>query len=426
MIGGGAVARLKAIMGLETKEFDAGIQKAKTGSKSLGASFKDVAGALGVAFSVGAVVAWGKTVLQWAGKISDAASSVGVMTSEMLAMSMAFEKNGMSADELVRMMAKVEADVFGAAMGTKKLDEIYTKLGFTTKSLAAMAPDERFRAVAKAAMESANATGALAEVFGAKLGPKAIEALQDIVSGFIKVDAALGVTLDKMSAAEERMNLFFSETKKTGTQYFAWWIGQWQLANDVIASAMEFAGNMTVGGKGPIAIFRELRAEREARERRPIERRRAQLAKQQQDLINAAESTTGAEDEGTNKKAEGEALKFYHDHVARGRKEHEERMRLRRAERDQRLKDAEAVASLEKRLSERLISIRESARGVGVQADAFARIGGFMGGERSGLAARDREITIQIESRRAVEENTRAVNELKDEFARRGDKPGYP
>jgi hypothetical protein len=63
-------------------------------------------------------------------------------------------------------------------------------------------------------------------------------------------------------------------------------------------------------------------------------------------------------------------------------------------------------AQARERYKERVQATQENMQGVGVNPDAFARRGGFMGGERAGLAAADRQV-------RVAEENTRALRELK-------------
>jgi hypothetical protein len=411
--GGGVVARLRAVMGLDTKEFEAGIDKSGRKAKDFQGVIQGVGSALGVAFSVGGVIALGKTMMDWAGKISDAAGNVGILTETMAAQNAVFAENGLGVDELSKMYAKMETDVFSAATGGKKLDSIYERLGFTLQDLAAMSPDERLIAVAKAALESANATGALAEVFGSKLGPKARLALEGIVAGYADVSAATGKAIDDIDAAGDRIAGFYEKAKQLGTSYFAWWIGQWGLANDVIASVLS--------GGNPVKNFKEFRGERARRESRPGEQRRAVMEKERQDLMNAA-AKTATEQASTQAAAERdaqfkegtkswEAWEKANDDVWRKKVAVWDRQKAERA----RIRDQ--IADQEKRHEERLISIRENTRGQGVNPDNMARVGLFAGGERAGLAALDRQVNVQIESAKAVRENTVAVKELKDQLA---------
>jgi len=66
-----------------------------------------------------------------------------------------------------------------------------------------------------------------------------------------------------------------------------------------------------------------------------------------------------------------------------------------RVSREQKKQEAmEAAVSAVAKLNQRESDIRRNTRGAGINADAMARIGGFMGGERPGLAIADRQLKV--------------------------------
>jgi len=408
---GGVVARLRAVMGLDTREFDAGIQGAKRNAKSFQSVISGVGSALGVAFSVGGVLALGKALVGWAGAIGDAAENVGILTSEMYALNESFAKNGLGIEDLQKMFAKVESDVFAAAYGTRELNKVYATLGFTLKELAAMSPEERFIAVSKAALESANATGALAEVYGTKLGPKAVGALRDVIAGHTDLNEAVAGTIDKMDALEERVNKFWNQAKGYAVKYITWWVG----INDKIMAAPAALITGIATGKNPIDVYKKYFIAEKAESDKRLANKKAELARQAADLKAAAEKS-GTNADGTEKPSNEamstwEKWKKSNDDVWRKKVAVWDRQKAERA----RIRDQ--IADQEKRHEERLISIQQNATGRGVNPDNMARVGLFAGGERAGLAALDRQVNVQIESAKAVRENTVAVKELKDQLA---------
>ena len=135
MIGGGVIARLRAIASLDTTEYAAGVRDATNMTKGFRNALKEVASAMGIAFSVGAVVAYGKAFVEWAGDISSAAENVGILTAQMAGLNAVFAKHGLGSDDLMKMFSKIETDVYAAATGVAKLDDIYKKLGFTLADL---------------------------------------------------------------------------------------------------------------------------------------------------------------------------------------------------------------------------------------------------------------------------------------------------
>ena len=429
-MGGGVVARLRTIMGLDTKEFEAGIKNAKGGAKDFQKGLSEIASTLGVAFSFAAVVAFGKSFMDWAGKISDAAGNVGILTSEMASLNAVFAKQGLGTDELQKMFAKLEGDVFAAATGSKKLDDIYGKLGFTIQDLVKLEPAELFREATKRALESASPTAALAELYGAKIGPKARLALEEVVKGYDRVSEAQGRVMDEIDNAGDRwagwMNSFKQSVVTPVIGFYQEWI---ELASDAWAAALTTGSGKKwydVGDK--VDRFRGMGSDRQAQAAKLAAEQKARSEKERQELQKLADETAAREAKEKSQKEQTQRdEKTFEDWWKRNQKEKADWAAKQVKNAQDRLAIERQIAEQGNRHAERLVSIQESAQGRGVNPDSMARMGGFAGGERAGLAALDRQINVQIETARAVRENSQAIKELTAQLPSiTGSKTGVP
>lgn len=421
--GGGVVARLRTVMGFDGAEFEAGTKRAEGTAGSFQNTIKNVGIAIAGAFTVGKIVEWGKSFVDWAGRISDAATNVGILTSEMAALNKVFATHGLGVDELQKMFAKLETDIFNAATGSKKLDDVYGQLGFTLKDLVAMEPAELFREVTKRALESASPTATLAELFGAKVGPKARVALEEVVKGYDKVEEATGKLIDRIDKAgdswaawKEKWNLNVMTPIAGGLADLKDGFGD--LFN-VIFSKPKGVNWFNFAGKHE-AFYNE-KAEKNSQ----AEKDAAALKKKNmEEMARLAEEQKRKADEEAQNKGFDEADKKKAAIVAARIKATQERQ-AREAE-EQKIKDDQDNAKIQKnreraqardRYQERLVAIAENTRGTDVNPDSYARIGGFMGGERAGMAAVDRQIRVTEENTKAKRELTEAMKALEYKFS---------
>ena len=386
-----AVAKLQAVLGLDAKAYQAGLRDATGGAKSFQKQIADVGRAIGVAFSVGAVVQLGKALMSWASDVSHAASNIGVLTSEMMVLNEIALRSGKSVQDAQNIMARLEAEVGGAALGTKELNAVFADLGITIDDLFAegMDPVKRLQMVGKAAMESANPTQALAEIFGMRLGPSARLFIASVVEGMPKVSEEVGDAADAMERTASAMD----SLKQRANRFM---VG---LVDDAVegARAVRDAWNWVTGGGENFVVLAakrqqdiaQKRAERDAARKKAADDMRAAIeAKRKQrasDAINAA-ANAYLDAMGPDDPAKPAAP------AARQRA-------ARAAEREE----------------------VSRARGNAIDSDSMSRVGGFLGGERAGYDVASKQLRLLEDINRKLEEANRLAVEESDAARNHGE-----
>jgi hypothetical protein len=105
------------------------------------------AGAFGVAFSVGAVVQFGKSVFDSASQIGDLASQLGVSTDAVQGFKFAAEQSGSTLDAVGTAITKMNANLDG---GDKATVEALKKAGLGFSEIRSMKPEDAFLAITDA------------------------------------------------------------------------------------------------------------------------------------------------------------------------------------------------------------------------------------------------------------------------------------
>jgi hypothetical protein len=98
---------------------------------------------------------------------------------------------------------------------------------------------------------------------------------------------------------------------------------------------------------------------------------------------------------------------------------HEDVHKHRQAEQDKQQAERDRQQSAIERLQDRLQAEQTRTQGVGVAADALARVGGFMGGERAGLAIEDKSLRVAENTRDLIAEIKQLVKDMETHDAGR-------
>ena len=172
-----SVAELKAIASLDSKPFKAGMGKvtssAKTGSRQLGATMgaglKKMAGMIGAAFAVRAVIRFGAAQMQAADRTMDLVNALGLSAEQFQALEQSAEQYGGTTENVQKAMMqlrRVQGDVIG---GNIEYAESFRVLGVSQKDLENSTLPQLLEKVAKgykAAGGSATAYNAASELLG--------------------------------------------------------------------------------------------------------------------------------------------------------------------------------------------------------------------------------------------------------------------
>lgn len=184
-----------------------GIQKIADSVKNAGGALSgiksalgSVAGAFGIAFSVGAVVNFGKQVLDTAGRINDLSSQLGVSTDAVQGFKYAAEQSGSSLDSVGVAINKMNSNLAG---GDKATVQALKAAGLQFQTIRSMRPEDAFLAITDA-IKGIPDPMKQADVAMTLFGKNGAELLPAIKAGFREVsDAASKMSEDTISSLDD-------------------------------------------------------------------------------------------------------------------------------------------------------------------------------------------------------------------------------
>jgi lambda family phage tail tape measure protein len=210
------IARLGVVLGIDTAEFQKGIDSAKNKIGDLITKIPAMA-AVGVA----AFTAMAAKAMQFSDTISDTADSVEVSVGFVLKLRQALELSGGSAENAGKVLEKFAQNVNSANDGSQAMLDNFKKVGITTKDLATMPIDKLFLKASDGIDklgDSVSKTGSKLELFGKGMrgadigGVNAI--IQEGTSDMDKYAEAVKQAADlhdKLNEKATQMSLIFTE-----------------------------------------------------------------------------------------------------------------------------------------------------------------------------------------------------------------------
>jgi len=370
-----AVAQLKALLGIDNKQYKAGMRDSESAARRFQASIASVGRALGLAFSVGALISFGRRFVSWASELSIAARNVGLLTSEMIALNRIAIKSGIGVNEMQRLVSRLQSELYNAAGGSKEAAKKFEALGLSVRDLAGMDPAAQLQAVARAALDTGIPLQTLTDLFGERLGPRAMVALREIADeGLPAVSKAMGDTIDQVELFGSR----WAETMDVAKQKTAEW------GNAVISYIQDIAAFW--GGfsaiKGTISERMEEGSAATGRARQ-----------EREDALSARQSQREKERKDTA------------EQMVRIFDETQQKLRDKiNAEYSARIAAVEARSSV-------------AVRGRDIRADSMAAVGGMVGASRAGAGVADKMLQKAVEDARRQEEIRKLNQEQADRLA---------
>lgn len=146
-------------------------------------SFAEDFAKLGAAAGVGAFVALSKGAMELAGSLADASANIGINVESLQALQAQHKRNGVSNEELAKALEKTKIAVISAAEGDIKAEAALKKLGLASADLIKLPLAEQYAAIAKGAAGAKNsneAFSAVADLLGAKVGPRLMGSLKEL------------------------------------------------------------------------------------------------------------------------------------------------------------------------------------------------------------------------------------------------------
>ena len=198
-----------AAKGAETslKNVETGAAKVGTSLDSLKGIATSLAGAFGVGLSVGAVVAFGRELVNTAGALVDLNAKTGVSLDQLQRWAYAGGQAGVSTEAFADASFKLGVKLAG---GSGSVQAAVEKLGLSYASLRNQSPDEQFNAIARAleGMEDPQERNRLGvELFGksfAAIAPAIVKGYSDMAASATTSSAAQLKAIDDASDAWDR------------------------------------------------------------------------------------------------------------------------------------------------------------------------------------------------------------------------------
>jgi hypothetical protein len=402
-----AIAQLKALLGIDNAQYKAGVRDSESVTKRFQSSLASIGRTLGVAFSAGAVFSFARRMMAWASDLSIAARNVGLLTSEMIALNRVAIQSGLEVNDMQRIVARLQSELYNAANGSKEARKKFEALNLSVRDLVGMDPAAQLRAVARAALDVGIPLQTLTELFGERLGPRAMVALRDIAeNGLPAVDRALGEQADKLEALGSRWAKYWDEAK-THTLKFVNWLGEkHEVMTDWLAGMWEGVSEEGLKKHGNWAGFKGgAQAVREGKEQRAkrLEDTRAQRDQERKDtasqLVKMFDQSNKPGVAGADAAGQVEAWKA------------DQKLQARLQGINERFDTAIS----------RLMEAPMNLTGRDIRRDSMASVGGLVGSSRVGVAVADKILQKAIETNRRDEERLRLERERTEDARRAAD-----
>lgn len=217
-----SVAELRAIALLDGKQFEAEIKKIGNSAGKTSEGFGKLQGMIAGAFSVGAVISFGRKLLDTADNMQTAANTFGLSMKSMIGLGNAMAESGIKSDSFLRILGKLQQAQTYVIEGNKRMTDGVKALGISQDEFVALNVDDLLERLAVAYTEaggSAEAFGAITAIFGERIGPQMIEVLQRIsTDGLAKFKEDAEVAAEGMSALAEASDTL----EKLGNDFTIW------------------------------------------------------------------------------------------------------------------------------------------------------------------------------------------------------------
>jgi len=386
-----SVIKLISELGLNAAPYKAGVKDAKNATTGLEATVVKLGNAMKVAFTVTAITAFGKKMIEFGTKASQAAENIGITTGEMLALQRVAIANSLTIDDMTRILSKLRYAQVEVARGSVELARKFDLVGVSVDELLAADPIELMIRFAEATKDSEYAAGLLAEVLGEKLGPRAVTALQGVEDAIKNANDTAGAGADSLRSLGDDIALGFDTAYNSVLKLIGSLKPNLKKIDPLLDAMKPYqneAGDMIDPSKQPSLMNDWFNDNHEytapiIEDRSKPKKNELQIIKER---VDAEKAALEAEKEATKQQQERERIMNRMDDIRKS-----------------------AQASMG--------AAGDSISGRGIETDAIARIGGQIGGSRAGLAIEDRKMQIDEKRNEILEQMNEKIQELQEQLA---------
>lgn len=140
------------------------INNVKQSFSGMGSLLGGLKGQILSAFTVGAVVSFGKSVVDYVGQIKDASEATGIASDRFQALAIAAKTNGVGMDQLAGSIARLR-NLQGSIGSDEGVQKTFSKIGMSISDVQAADPEQLLAGIAKGLNETGDASVAF-DVFG--------------------------------------------------------------------------------------------------------------------------------------------------------------------------------------------------------------------------------------------------------------------
>ena len=289
-----AKAVVTAAINGDASGFKRAINDAKQSVSTFGrGQLSSIAGMVAGAFSIGAIAAFTRSLMQSADAVVDVANGLGMSVKEVVALKRAGDEVGMSFERVqafVQKLADAQQKALAGGAGSE-MAQSFQQLGVEWSALAAMSPVELMKAFADATAQGGVSVAALNAVMGRGASVDFIDAFggmaNETLPAFIDRMGAASDAVQRLADAQQGLNSTTAKFKEIGMNALSYLIEAWADCAALVRKAMQ--------GKGMIEAVRELEQEKataaESRAGKDNAAGDAQAALNQQ-IADAAQSKT--------------------------------------------------------------------------------------------------------------------------------------
>lgn len=246
-------------------------QRATTdGVSSIAASLKSFSGALGVSLGAGAILSFGKSVVDLGSQITDLSMMANMGSQQFQTIALTAMNSGLEFEQTAKAAENMRSKIEDAAKGNTAAVQTFKVLNLSAAGLQALAPERQWEVIATAiagAKDQQAAMNAASDIFGAKIAPKLRETLSLLASGgFDKLgDATKGLRfsqdqLDTLDKAGDAMAKIWHYAKLMGaTPVVA--VAKLLANEKALESAKKNLARLESTGQGSDTVAKDLRVQ---------------------------------------------------------------------------------------------------------------------------------------------------------------------
>lgn len=227
----------------DTTKFQSGMHKAERRVQSTAKQFqkatlsaRNLAGALGLGFGVGALFRLGNHAIQTGSAITDMAKATQTGVEEIQALTYAGREAGADQEKLANLLVRVQKSAADAARGLSTAKGAFSLLNIDAKEFLKLSPERMLETVGRKLVQSegdVRAYGAALDLLGMRNAPKLLEVMQRLgTEGFdkIKRDAQeAGAIIDKdmaqrLDASADSLENFKMATTVAVGEAIGYWL----------------------------------------------------------------------------------------------------------------------------------------------------------------------------------------------------------